>query len=214
MTLRCIVFDVGETLIDETRQWGEWADWLGVPRLGFFAALGAVIDRGEHHREVFQLLRPGFDAKSALQQRKAAGRAYRHGVTDLYPDARPCLERLRGAGFRVGIAGNQPAEAEQELRDLGLAADFIGSSGGWEVEKPAPAFFRKVAESAGFPPREIAYVGDHLQNDVLPARAAGFRTLLLRRGPWGYLHAGRPEAAQADLVLQDLSGLPEVLERL
>jgi phosphoglycolate phosphatase-like HAD superfamily hydrolase len=34
------------------------------------------------------------------------------------------------------------------------------------------------------------------------------RTVLLRRGPWGYLHAARPEAAQADLVLDDLSGLP------
>ena len=213
MKLRCIVFDVGETLIDETRQWGEWADWLGVPRLGFFAALGAVIDRGAHHREVFQLLQPGFDAKAALAERKAAGRDYRHGPADLYPDARPCLERLRAAGFRVGIAGNQPVEAEQQLRQLGLAADFVGSSGGWSVEKPAPGFFQKLAEAADCPPEEVAYVGDHLQNDVLPARAAGFRSVLLRRGPWGYLHAGRPEAAQADLILDDLSGLPEVLAR-
>ncbi len=33
MPIRAVCFDVGETLIDETRHWGEWADFLGVPRL-------------------------------------------------------------------------------------------------------------------------------------------------------------------------------------
>jgi hypothetical protein len=50
MALKAVFFDVGETLIDETRDWGEWADYLGVTRLTLFAALGAVINRGQHHR--------------------------------------------------------------------------------------------------------------------------------------------------------------------
>ncbi len=29
-----VVFDVGETLVDETREYGTWADWLGVPKHG------------------------------------------------------------------------------------------------------------------------------------------------------------------------------------
>src|SRR5439155_14968561 len=33
--LKAVVFDVGETLVDETRHWGEWADRAGVPRLTF-----------------------------------------------------------------------------------------------------------------------------------------------------------------------------------
>lgn len=63
MTVRAVVFDVGETLVDETRAWGLWADWLGVPGLTFFAALGAVIARGGHHREVFELFRSGIDLR-------------------------------------------------------------------------------------------------------------------------------------------------------
>ena len=63
-----VVFDVGETLVDETRHWGEWADWMGVPRLTFFAVLGAVIDRGLPHRQVFELLQPGLDYAEAARQ--------------------------------------------------------------------------------------------------------------------------------------------------
>jgi phosphoglycolate phosphatase-like HAD superfamily hydrolase len=43
---------------------------------------------------------------------------------------------------------------------------------------------------------------------VLPARAAGMLAVFLRRGPWGYLHAQRPEAAQADIRLDSLTDLP------
>jgi FMN phosphatase YigB (HAD superfamily) len=33
MTIRAVMFDVGETLVDETEAWGDWADWLdAVPR--------------------------------------------------------------------------------------------------------------------------------------------------------------------------------------
>ena len=33
--VRAVWFDVGETLIDESREYGTWADWLGVPRHTF-----------------------------------------------------------------------------------------------------------------------------------------------------------------------------------
>src|SRR2546421_90534 len=55
MTIRAVFFDVGETLVDETRQWGAWADWLGIPRLTCFAVLGAV-GRGE---AIANILRAG-----------------------------------------------------------------------------------------------------------------------------------------------------------
>ena len=54
--MKAVVFDVGETLVDETRAWGLYADRSGVSRLTFFAALGALIERRDDHRNVFQLL--------------------------------------------------------------------------------------------------------------------------------------------------------------
>ncbi len=51
--------------------------------------------------------------------------------------------------------------------------DFVGSSERWDVWKPEAGFFPHVVEEAGVPAKEIAYVGDRIDNDVLPARAAG-----------------------------------------
>ena len=41
--IEAVVLDVGETLVDETREYGTWADWLGIPRHTFSAVFGAVI---------------------------------------------------------------------------------------------------------------------------------------------------------------------------
>jgi phosphoglycolate phosphatase-like HAD superfamily hydrolase len=38
--------------------------------------------------------------------------------------------------------------------------------------------------------------------------------VFLRRGPWGYLHAARPEAAQATLRIDSLADLPDAIARL
>lgn len=49
--IEIVVFDLGETLVDETRAWSEQADAAGLTRLTLFGALGAHIERGEHHRD-------------------------------------------------------------------------------------------------------------------------------------------------------------------
>ena len=212
--IRCVVFDVGETLVDETRHWGDWADWMGVPRFTFSAAFGAVVDRGWHDRRVFELVRPGFDLAAEQLRRAAAGWRYTLEPHDFYPDALPCLAALRTAGFRIGIAGNQPEAAETSLAALGVPADFIASSARWGVEKPDPAFFAKAVDAAGVPAGAIAYVGDRLDNDVLPAKAAGMHSVLIRRGPWGVIHSASAQAAQADLRVETLAGLAEALGRI
>ncbi|MEO8926643.1 MAG: HAD family hydrolase [Caulobacteraceae bacterium] len=208
--IRAVVFDVGETLIDETRHWGEWADWLGVPRLTFFAVLGAVVERGEHHRAIFEHFRPGFDLAAETRRRQATGWVYRFEPGDFYPDALPCLRGLRTAGYRIGVAGNQPAEAEAALQAAGVPADFIASSARWGVEKPSPAFFARIAEAAGVPASQIAYVGDRLDNDIAPALDAGMAAVFIRRGPWGHIRAAS-EVKGASAIIESLDDLPRAL---
>ena len=160
------------------------------------------------------MLRPGIDLARERQARQAAGCLTRTLQHDLYPDAVPTLTRLRDAGFAMGLAGNQSLEFETEIRALGLAVDFVASSARWGVEKPDPEFFRRIVAQSGLAPGEIAYVGDRLDNDVLPAMAMGMTGVFLRRGPWGVVHATWPEAARADLRLESLAELPEALAGL
>jgi len=163
---------------------------------------GAVIAHGDDYRQTFQHFRPGFDLATERRRREEADFPEQFGESDLYPDARPCLEKLKQLGFLVGVAGNQTASAERLLHALNLPVDFIGTSAGWKVEKPSPEFFDRIVAECGCPASEIAYVGDRLDNDIGPALAAGMVAVLLRRGPWGYIHAAHPDVAQAHIRVE------------
>ncbi len=209
-----VVFDVGETLVDETNAWGRWADWLGVPRLTLFGVLGGVIERGEDHRRAFELVRPGIDLSAEVERQAAAGESFRFEPVDFYPDAGPTLNALRALGYRLGVAGNQPFETERILAELGVELDLIASSARWGIAKPDRRFFDRIAAELGLPTRAIAYVGDRVDNDVRPAAEAGMVAIHIRRGPWGILHARDDVPAPADASIGTLAELPEVLARL
>lgn len=69
-----VVFDVGETLIDETREYGTWPDWLGVPRHTFSAVFGAVIALGMDYKDTLQYFRPGFRLNDERARRADVGK--------------------------------------------------------------------------------------------------------------------------------------------
>ena len=189
MALKVVVFDVGETLLDETGIWERAAGTAGVPRFTVMGILGGLAARRERHSKVWELL--GVERPSSMFE-----------AHEFYPDALPCLAALRSHGLRVGAVGNTPEAVEDFLR---RHVDFVGSSERWGVEKPDHDFFGRVVEEAQVGPDEIAYVGDRVDNDVEPALAAGMVAVHVRRGPWGYLHDPPPEAIQVR-SLQELTG--------
>jgi HAD superfamily hydrolase (TIGR01662 family) len=205
--IRAVFFDVGETLVDETREYGTWADWLGVPRHTFSSVFGAVIATGRDYREAFQAFRPGFDLTTEREARAAAGQPETFGEDDLYPDVRKCLAELRSQGLVVGVAGNQTARAEGILRSLDLPIDVLGTSESWAAEKPSAEFFERLVLEAGCAAEEILYVGDRLDNDLLPALNLGIAVAVIVRGPWGHIWADR---AELDRCLFRLTGLEEL----
>ncbi|MFJ7070196.1 HAD family hydrolase [Streptomyces sp. NPDC101115] len=210
--MKCIVFDIGETLVRDDRYWALWADWLGVPRHTVSALVGAVVAQGRDNADALRLLRPGIDIGAEYAAREAAGRGEYLDETDLYDDVRPALAALRELGVRVVIAGNQTTKAAALLRALDLPADLVATSGEWGCAKPGKEFFTRVTETAaGAQPWETVYVGDHPANDTLPAAAFGFRTAHMRRGPWGHLWADDlAVAAAADWVIGSLHDLVDI----
>ncbi len=203
--VRWVVFDVGGVLVDEARLWRGWAGLLGMAEADFLAALRAGLAAGKGIGGTVRELAPGLDIR-AERARLAALEIPQEG--DLYPDVRPAFAALRRAGLRIGIAGNQPPGVAEALGALGLGAAFIATSATWGVAKPDRGFFARVAEAAGAPPPRIAYVGDRLDNDVAPARAAGLRAIFLPRGLWGELHDAEEHGAER------IASLTELAERL
>ncbi len=203
MQVRAVFFDVGETLVDERRYWRQVAELAGVPEHALWAALGVTIELGEEHTALFRHL--GIERPAAIDD------VVVYDVSDLYPDARPCLEAVRAAGCLVGLAGNQTARLEAWARSADLPVDVVGSSASWGVRKPASAFFERRVAEAGVEPGEVAYVGDRVDNDVVPAAAAGLVAVCLRRGPWGLLQRGGDTSA---LQIDSLSELPSAFGRV
>jgi HAD superfamily hydrolase (TIGR01549 family) len=203
---RWVCLDVGETLIDETRIWSMWADVLGIPRLTLLAALGAVIARGGEHSDVFGV----FGIKSTDWRARLPEVERRYGgfrEEDLYPDARRTVTSLAAGGYHVSVLANQPASRSAQLRALGIAPEVLAMSDEMGVAKPAAAFFERALELMGGPPAaDVAYVGDRMDNDVLPALAAGLRAVWLRRGPWGVIHE-LPAGSHPALIVRTLDEL-------
>ncbi len=197
MTVRAVFFDAGETLLNEARAWGQLARAVGVEPHVMWAALGAIVERGEDHRRVFDLL------EVEMPPRGTVG----WDARDFYPDALPCLSRLRADGYFVGVGGNVGWDIAPFLAEAGVEHDAVATSHTLGVEKPSPEFFARLIELASTEPDETAYVGDRIDNDVVPAAAAGMLAVHIRRGPWGYLQDG---ADRARVRIRSLDELPAV----
>ena len=261
--IRAVVFDVGETLIDESRLWLRWAKRLNLPPLTFLGVLGGCAALGRSYADAFEIVQPGIDVDAQeAQWAHDEPSSLRSGfdIGDLYPDVIPALTALRRCGVRLIIAGNQPPAAKLALDAMNLPVDAIVNSAELGVEKPSDAFFDAVAQLAAdvlglkadavgadageavgadavgtadahahahaqsaAPARpagrldraSIAYIGDRVDNDVLPALRQGMVPILLRRGPWGYLHAADMSRfgldAQTVTVVDSLLELPGAL---
>jgi FMN phosphatase YigB (HAD superfamily) len=208
--MNTVVFDVGETLVDETGLWAGWAAWLGVPEFTLYGVLGGLAARGEDHQRFVELLKPGASFADERAAKEAAGDTW-GGRLDLYPDVVPSLRALRADGWRIVVGGNQPAAIERLIGELHLPVDAVVSSGGLGVEKPHAGFFVGAAAVVGAAVSDCVHVGDRVDNDVVAARAAGMTPVHIRRGPWGVLHADDPAI---DLQVSSLAELPELLDRL
>jgi phosphoglycolate phosphatase len=127
-------------------------------------------------------------------------------VTDLVP----LLTRLRGRGFKLGVATmDSTAAAAATLARFaadGLVDFLTGYDGGHGI-KPAPGMVLGFCAAVGVAPGEVAVVGDNLA-DLAMARAAGAGLAI------AVLTGGCPAAAlaaEADLVLPSIADLEAAL---
>jgi putative hydrolase of the HAD superfamily len=116
-----------------------------------------------------------------------------------YPDAVTALSALRGRGLRLVAVSNWDCSLGTVLARCGLVELLDGAISSAEAgaPKPDPAIFASALELVGCEPAEALHVGETKEEDVVGARAAGIRALLLDRGGGG-----------------DISSLAEIEEHL
>src|SRR4029077_2399702 len=176
------------------------------------AALGAEVATQGDHRNAFEIVGVR-DWRERLDEVESIYGGF--NADDLYPDALSAVQEICSRGYRVAILANQPARRPSELRSLGFEPDVMAMSEEMTVHKPDARFFVRALELMGGPdPARVAYVGDRVDNDVLPSLAAGMHPVWIRRGPWGFIQDLPDEARAATTVIDTLTELVERIDEL
>ena len=210
--LRAILFDAGNTLVRidytaiatalaahgvaATPEALMRAEWRARVRLDddVFARreLASTEARATHQRYLAYVLEGIGVTDPALVDAMDAWRGGHNQPLGLWtapePHAAPALRLARTAGLRTGVISNSNGRIKQILAQLELLPllDFALDSQEEGVEKPEPEIFARALARVGVAAEDAAYVGDLYSIDVLGARRAGLRAVLLDPGRcWG-----------------------------
>lgn len=210
MTVRGLLFDVDDTLIDysATARTGilrqlaaegildrfESPDaaaalWLAIEEDEFPRFLtGELTFAGQQDARVRRFLdRLGLMTEDT-QAWFARYAAHRDTAWAAFPDVAPMLRRFDGRA-PLGVVSNASLPYQTwKLRTVGVLhhfGDAIVCALEFGSAKPDPAIFHAGCDLLGLPPEQVAYVGDRYELDAVGARDAGLRAFWLDRGGRG-----------------------------
>jgi putative hydrolase of the HAD superfamily len=216
------LFDAGNTLLflDYARIASGVSQKLGAPLTAESLAAGAQVaarameggggsdrERADRYLEaMFRTAGVPSERMDEVRQCLTAMHSEKNLWCSTADDARDALERLRGAGLRLGVISNSDGRVEAALRAAGLRDYFevVLDSALVGTEKPDPAIFRAALAALNVAPEEALYVGDLYEVDVVGARAAGIEAVLF--APSGPALAECRSATSLTALADDLLG--------
>jgi HAD superfamily hydrolase (TIGR01662 family) len=125
-----------------------------------------------------------------------------HENFELYEDVIPVLDRLRGAGLKIGLVSNSARDVHAFARHHALDIDAGISSFHHGKTKPHASIFRAVLDLLDVDAADAAMVGDTIDADIDGALAIGMKAVLVDR------LGQHPEVPDR---ITDLYALPAVL---
>lgn len=200
MTVNWIFFDVGSTLVDETEAYDHRAREMIV---------GTNITFSAFDSKRIELAKQGFDGNSEAIKFFGLKKTPWHSEDETpFDDALETLELLKRRGYNLGIIANQAVGTAQRLDAWGLLKYFsvVAASAELGVAKPNKLIFERAFELAGCQPHNSAMVGDRLDNDIVPAKSLGMKTVWIRKGLSTYQNTEFGKNI-ADWVIDNLSDL-------
>ena len=135
-------------------------------------------------------------------------------IAKVEPDIKETLTRLKGLGLKLGIVSNTfvaGQSLERHLEQFGILEFFPVRlySYQYDFRKPDRKLFRIAAEQIGEAPQHVAYVGDRIDKDILPALKLGMTAILKA----AYTNAGKELPYGAHKIAQ-LADLPALIEEV
>ena len=174
--IKWIFFDVVSTLVDETEAYDHRAREM---------IAGTNITFREFDDVRISLARQGLDGNSAAIKHFGLTKTPWHSEDEVpYSDAHSTLAALIDKGYKLGIIANQKIGTTERLAFWGLRQyfDVIAASAELGYAKPDKEIFEKAFELAGCTAQESVMVGDRLDNDIIPAKAIGMKTVWVKNG--------------------------------
>ena len=104
--------------------------------------------------------------------------------------------------------GNHIPGAEKRLEGMGIRRyfDLIVTSAEEGVAKPDPGIFRIALNRAGCAPEQAFMIGDRIDNDIVPAKQMGMKTVRIKQGVGKYWNI-QGECETPDYEVNSLSEL-------
>ncbi len=129
----------------------------------------------------------------------------------VFDGARQALQDLRRQGILLACVTNKPRAFTLQLlerMDLDAAFDTIVTGDDTQHKKPHPEPMLCASELLGVSPRDATVIGDS-ENDVLSARAAGCRVIVVETG---YNEGRSLSGLNADAIVPSLSHAARLIE--
>ena len=174
-TSQWLFFDVGSTLVNENKAYEARIKT---------AIAGKDISYQEFYDKMLSYFRK--NKKGDLEALSFYGLdrpAWRTDLETLYPQTKEILEQLVQE-YKLGIIANQLPGLEERLKDFGILDyfDAIFSSADLGLAKPNPAIFRLALQKSNCLPHQAIMIGDRLDNDIVPAKRIGMKTIWIKQG--------------------------------
>jgi HAD superfamily hydrolase (TIGR01549 family) len=193
--IRAVIFDIGgpidmetafEAAVDADIREGLAHEGFDVDDATYAAAERWAVETfapSLYRAVIWRLTAGNFDASVRVYDWMEA-RAAKREIFELRDGIAGVLEALKGRGLKLGLAANQPAVALDLLAAHGVRHYFQnpGVSAVYGYRKPDVRLFLRACVDLGVEPHQCVMVGDRVDNDVVPARSLGMRTVLLRTG--------------------------------
>ncbi|MEZ5359922.1 MAG: HAD-IA family hydrolase [Candidatus Zixiibacteriota bacterium] len=117
--------------------------------------------------------------------------------------------------FALVLAGQYGSEIYDLLDKHDLSGLFANrySQDNFALTKPDPRYFLQLADRAGISPADCIMVGDRIDKDIVPAKMAGMKTVLVKSSIYKIQQPRIPDECP-DATIESVNELAEAIENL